>query len=179
MPSRPMRCLMRTGKRKRSRGSSDGSVSEALQLQIRTRGLARTPMWRLIKRIGRWRSWRSQGVSVRLVAGVFAVCILLSPSVFAQTETSGSRSNATEKIIIDTDIGTDIDDAFAVALALRSPEFEILGITTASGDTEARTKMLDRMLGEVGRQDIPVAVGIATPLPAGTTVDQKRYGEAG
>ena len=34
------------------------------------------------------------------------------------------------KIILDTDIGDDIDDAFALALALKSPEIEILGVTT-------------------------------------------------
>jgi hypothetical protein len=46
--------------------------------------------------------------------------------------------------IIDTDIGDDIDDAFALALALRSPELHILGITTAYGDTELRAQLLDR-----------------------------------
>ena len=61
---------------------------------------------------------------------------------------------APEKIIIDTDIGDDVDDAFAVALALRSPELEILGITTTFGDTETRAKLLDRMLGEGGRQEL-------------------------
>ena len=34
-------------------------------------------------------------------------------------------------IILDTDIGTDIDDAFALALVLRSPELDLLGVTTA------------------------------------------------
>jgi hypothetical protein len=38
--------------------------------------------------------------------------------------------------ILDTDIGDDIDDAFALALALRSPELHILGVTSAFGDTE-------------------------------------------
>jgi purine nucleosidase len=65
--------------------------------------------------------------------------------------------------IIDTDIGDDIDDAFAVALALRSPELQILGITTAYGDTELRAQLLDRYLGAIGRADIPVAAGVATP----------------
>jgi purine nucleosidase len=90
-------------------------------------------------------------------------------------------SSAREKIIIDTDIGTDIDDAFAVALALRSPEFQILGITTAFGDTEGRAKILDRMLGEAGRQDIPVAVGITTVVPPsyGDNLPQRRYGNGG
>src|SRR5216683_1938857 len=51
-----------------------------------------------------------------------------------------AAQSAPEKILIDTDIGDDVDDAFAVALALRSPEVEILGITTTFGDTETQTK---------------------------------------
>src|SRR5882762_2371441 len=82
-----------------------------------------------------------------------------------------------EKVIIDTDIGDDIDDAFAVALALRSPELQILGITTTFGDTETRAKLLDRFLAEVGRPDIPVAAG--TPSPPKTTLTQRRYAEGG
>ena len=35
-----------------------------------------------------------------------------------------------EKIIIDTDIGDDVDDAFALALAVKSPELQVLGVTT-------------------------------------------------
>jgi len=82
-----------------------------------------------------------------------------------------------EKIIIDTDIGDDVDDAFAVALALRSRELQILGISTTFGDTETRAKLLDRLLGEAGRQDIPVAVG--TPGIAKGAFTQRRYAETG
>src|SRR5439155_4595144 len=82
-----------------------------------------------------------------------------------------------EKIIIDTDIGDDVDDAFAVALALRSPELQILGITTTFGDTEARAKLLDRLLGETGHSDIPVAVGARTP--ANNSFTQRAYAERG
>ncbi len=64
--------------------------------------------------------------------------------------------------IIDTDIGDDIDDAFALALALESPELKILGVTTAFGDTELRARLVDRYLTAVGRKDIPVAAGVAT-----------------
>ena len=66
-------------------------------------------------------------------------------------------------VILDTDIGDDIDDAFALALALRSPELKILGITTTFGDTELRARLVDRFLTAVGRSDIPVAAGVATP----------------
>jgi purine nucleosidase len=93
---------------------------------------------------------------------------------------------APEKIIIDTDIGDAIDDPFAIALALRSPELDILGISTDYGDTEGRAKILDRLLGEAGRQSIPVAVGAATALfpsddsyASGHALDQRRYGEGG
>jgi len=88
-----------------------------------------------------------------------------------------STPSSTEKVIIDTDIGDDIDDAFAVALALHSPELQILGITTTFGDTETRAKLLDRFLAEIGRPDIPIAAGVPTP-PKGTFT-QRRYAESG
>jgi len=87
------------------------------------------------------------------------------------------QSAQAEKVIIDTDIGDDIDDAFAVALALRSSELKILGITTTFGDTEKRAKLLDRLLGEVGRLDIPVAAGV--PTAPKTDFTQLKYAEGG
>jgi len=75
-----------------------------------------------------------------------------------------AETNATPQLaIIDTDIGDDIDDAFALALALRSPELKIIGITTEYGDTELRARLVDRYLAAVGRSEIPVAAGVATP----------------
>jgi inosine-uridine nucleoside N-ribohydrolase len=62
-------------------------------------------------------------------------------------------------ILLDTDIGGDIDDAFAVALILRSPELDLLGVTTVSGDTQARARLAAKMLWEAGRRKIPVAAG--------------------
>jgi len=102
----------------------------------------------------------------------------VSPFCFAQDSAPAKPQAApTEKIIIDTDIGDDIDDAFAVALALRSPELQILGVTTTFGDTEMRAKLLDRMLGEAGRADIPVAAG--TPTTPMTAFTQLRYAQGG
>lgn len=71
-------------------------------------------------------------------------------------------ASSRQKVIIDTDIGDDIDDAFALALALSSPEFEILGVTAAWGDTPVRARVADRMLCDTGREDIPIAAGIST-----------------
>ena len=91
---------------------------------------------------------------------------------------AGEAQAPREKIIIDTDIGDDIDDAFAVALALSSPEFEVLGFSASFGDTPTRAKMLDRMLGELGHSDIPVAMG--TPVDVNRNAfTQRRYAEGG
>jgi len=65
-------------------------------------------------------------------------------------------------VIIDTDVGDDVDDAFAIALAMQSPEVRILGITTAWGDTKLRARLAERFLQETERTDIPVAVGVQT-----------------
>ena len=63
------------------------------------------------------------------------------------------------KIILDTDIAGDIDDAFAQALVQISDEFEVLGITVAYGPTERRAKVSCKMLYDCGQEEIPVAVG--------------------
>ncbi len=67
-----------------------------------------------------------------------------------------------QKIILDTDIGGDIDDAFALALILSSPEFDVLGVTVGHGLTGKRARVACRLLNETGRDDIPVAVGRET-----------------
>ena len=85
------------------------------------------------------------------------------PGAHAQTATASEVSAKPQLVIIDTDIGDDIDDAFALALALRSPKIRILGVTTAFGDTALRARLVERYLTAVGRADIPVAVGVQTP----------------
>jgi len=108
---------------------------------------------------------------------ILIVAFFVAPSQAQSSEPTVPQRKSQEKIIIDTDIGDDVDDAFAVALALHSPELQILGITTTFGDTETRAKLLDRLLGETGRQDIPVATG--TPTVTKSMFTQRRYAEAG
>lgn len=85
---------------------------------------------------------------------------------------TGSFLWAQEKVIIDTDIGDDVDDAFALALAVKSPELQVLGIATTFGETDVRAKIVDRFLGELGRSDIPVLQG----KPKGKTpMSQRPY----
>jgi purine nucleosidase len=68
------------------------------------------------------------------------------------------------KIIIDTDIGDDIDDALAIAFALESPELEVIGITTVFKNVIARAKLTVSMLKMAGKEEIPVYAGIGSPI---------------
>jgi inosine-uridine nucleoside N-ribohydrolase len=65
-------------------------------------------------------------------------------------------------VILDTDIGTDIDDTWALVMMLRSPELDVRLITTATGDTTYRAKLVAKMLEVAGRTDIPVGIGPVT-----------------
>jgi purine nucleosidase len=76
-----------------------------------------------------------------------------------------------EKIILDVDTSTgipaqEIDDGIAIALALASPEIEVLGCTTCAGNCRTRLATVNtlRILELAGRSDIPVAEGRHAPL---------------
>ena len=90
---------------------------------------------------------------------------------FAQTP----DARQPELVWIDTDIGDDIDDAFALGLILRSPELRVLGISTAFGDTEARARIVDRFLASTSEQAIPVTAGVHTETD--NVMTQRAYGE--
>ncbi len=116
-----------------------------------------------------------QGTSARVCSyRLFFVFALLFPTAGVTQQGSGNESR---KVIIDTDIGDDVDDAFAVDLALASPELNILGISSAWGDTTLRARMLDRMLCETGRTGISVNAGI--PTKAGAVFTQAPWAKAG
>lgn len=81
-----------------------------------------------------------------------------------------------ELVLLDTDIGDDIDDAFALALALDSPEIDLLGITTTYGDTDLRAKLVDRFLLETCGVWMPVIPG--SPTPHDNVFTQAAYAKA-
>jgi purine nucleosidase len=112
--------------------------------------------------------------SLVAVSVVFSLCAVSGVRVEAQSSTAAP---AKTKIIIDTDIGDDLDDAFALGLALNSPEVDIVGITTVWGDTKLRARLVDRLLAQTGRASIPVAEGIHTETKFRLT--QARWAEAG
>lgn len=69
-----------------------------------------------------------------------------------------------KKVIIDTDIGDDVDDALALAFALSSPELDILAVTTVHGRVDIRAKLASKILKTYGKPNIPVAMGVRKPL---------------
>ncbi|MCM8760079.1 MAG: nucleoside hydrolase [Candidatus Omnitrophica bacterium] len=68
-----------------------------------------------------------------------------------------------EKVILDTDIGTDIDDAICLGYLLKNPECELLGITTVSGESEKRAMIASYICEKAGK-DIPVYPGLTEPF---------------
>lgn len=72
-----------------------------------------------------------------------------------------------EHIIIDTDIGTYYDDAFAVLFAIKSPEVKVEAVTTVYGDTNLRARIACKILEIAGHPEIPVAAGVGNPISGG------------
>ena len=64
-------------------------------------------------------------------------------------------------VILDTDIGLDVDDVWALAYLLQCPELEVKLITTCTGDTTYRAALVAKMLEVAGRTDIPIGIGLA------------------
>lgn len=78
----------------------------------------------------------------------------------------------TKRILFDTDIGSDVDDAVALGLVLACPdELDLLAVTTVAGDTALRSEIAARMLGIGGRAEVPVFPGRTRPRLRG----QDRY----
>ncbi|RXZ43917.1 nucleoside hydrolase, partial [Agromyces binzhouensis] len=70
---------------------------------------------------------------------------------------------AAHRVILDTDIGTDVDDAMALSQLLGLAEVELVGITTVYGDTLLRARLARRLAGLAGRE-VPVHAGRRDPL---------------
>lgn len=100
-------------------------------------------------------------VLVVLLSGLF------SGSIMAQTD-------ARMPVLIDTDIGTEIDDTFALGLAFGSQELEVRGLTTSGHEAQKKAMMLCRFLTVTGRRHVRIAVG-ANPQPLRPITDLSKY----
>jgi inosine-uridine nucleoside N-ribohydrolase len=82
-----------------------------------------------------------------------------------------SAQQTRTKVVLDTDIGTDIDDAWALGYALKSPLLEMIGVTVTDADTPQRARLACKLLYRLGRVDVPVAVGRQTPAVPPDRID--------
>jgi len=69
----------------------------------------------------------------------------------------------TIKLLLDTDIGSDIDDAVCLAYLLAQPQCELLGITTVSGEADKRAMIASAICKAAGK-DVPIFPGVENPL---------------
>jgi inosine-uridine nucleoside N-ribohydrolase len=86
--------------------------------------------------------------------------LLLAALLAAAGALAGPAPARPIPVILDTDIGDDIDDTWALVLALKSPEIDLRLVVTDFGNTEHRAKLVARVLELAGRTDVPIGVGI-------------------
>jgi purine nucleosidase len=68
------------------------------------------------------------------------------------------------QVVLDTDIGSDVDDALALAMLLGSPEVDVLGVTTVYGDVDVRAQIARRLARLAGHDELVVVPGAERPL---------------
>jgi pyrimidine-specific ribonucleoside hydrolase len=95
------------------------------------------------------------------------------------TNTRGGATAAPMPVVVDCDPG--IDDAVALAMALASPELDVLAVTTVRGNAplEVTTRNALALLHAFGRPDIPVAPGAVRALVRPAGVHPKLHGGNG
>ena len=103
-------------------------------------------------------------VSPSLTRRIRAWAALACTSVFCTALCFPQHERSSVPVVLDTDVGNDIDDAFAIAMLLKMPTVRLVGVTTVSGDTLARARVAAKLLAAGARPNIPVAAG--TPQPA-------------
>lgn len=71
------------------------------------------------------------------------------------------------RVWLDTDLGSDVDDALTLGYLLRHPGFELAGVSTVFGDTALRTRIAEALLEKAAAPDMPVLTGLGVPLSEG------------
>jgi purine nucleosidase len=79
---------------------------------------------------------------------------------------AGRAGYPATKVLLDTDIGGDIDDAVCLAYLLREPRCRLLGISTVCGQSDLRAAIADAVCRAAGRVDVPIVAGADLPLQA-------------
>jgi inosine-uridine nucleoside N-ribohydrolase len=95
----------------------------------------------------------------------FVHCMALIVILFGSSLTVLAGKHEGKPVILDTDIGTDIDDTWALVYLLKSPELQLKLVVTDTGDAHYRAKIVAKMLQNADRTDVAVGVGIAGSMP--------------
>jgi inosine-uridine nucleoside N-ribohydrolase len=95
----------------------------------------------------------------RIVLG----CLLLLGAHAASAASQTAEKLVPAPVIFDTDIGTDIDDAYALVALMHRPELRVLGVTTVSGDAVARARLAAKLMQVAGGMwaSVPVYAGLS------------------
>jgi inosine-uridine nucleoside N-ribohydrolase len=93
---------------------------------------------------------------------IFCIVMIFFPTAHTRT----AAKPAAVPVILDTDIGDDIDDTWALALLLKSPELDLKLVVTDQGKPVYRAKIVARLLEIAGRTDVPIGLGL--PVIEGT-----------
>ena len=93
------------------------------------------------------------------VASSLASLVLASAVSQRAEARAGEQKNRRTPAILDTDIGDDIDDTWALTLLLKSPELDLKLVTTDYGNTIYRAKIVARLLEVAKRTDVAVGIG--------------------
>jgi len=101
---------------------------------------------------------------LRLAGSVFVIALLC---IGAGGSPSSSKPHRVP-VILDTDIGGDIDDAWALCFLLASPEVDIKLVVSDSHDTFEKAGIIADFLKRAGRVDIPIGVGVGGAEDAGS-----------
>src|SRR5215216_2888788 len=75
-----------------------------------------------------------------------------------------AESDMRRPVLLDTDIGSDVDDLLALALLVASPEVDLIGVTTVYGDTVLRARMTRLVLDQMERGSVPIGIGARETL---------------
>ena len=103
-----------------------------------------------------------------VVAGSFVrtawrvACVLLLGAVSTESACAADKPASARPIpvILDTDIGDDIDDTWALGLLLKSPELDLKLAVGDFGKPQYRAGLLAKFLEAAGRTDVPVGIGV-------------------
>src|SRR5215469_4184313 len=140
---------------------------------------ARSPYAVMVRLAGRERKMGGKNDASDVTRRVFVAASAGLVASAATLPALGQPAGTPRRVIIDTDPG--VDDAFALLLAMRSPELHIEGITPVAGNVPLDLTLPNalRMVDIAGRSDIPVAAGARGPLERRLVTATYAHGENG